>query len=319
MKAIICEMCNSNNVVKEDGVYVCQSCGTKYSVDEAKKLMVEVEGTVKIDKSDYVTKSLMNARRARQKEDWEETEKYYNKVEEEDPGNIEAIFYSSYGKAKYSLIESDIYKREAAFKVLTNSISIIDDNFDAARENEQLEIIKEIANAIIKMESSSYVYKTRNNSEDAVKTELLFAKLGVEFAETLLNISRKATNNKQVYLQMAAEHLIYLNSNFYSQINNTYVKNKLDSIAATCDDDSLKLACWKMCLKCSITDEEMFKYQDLCHSIDPNSFSSSHDLRAKMSSEQEKAAKATKAKRIFIISLVILFIIAMIFIAFFMK
>ena len=41
MKALVCEMCNSNDIVKQDGYYVCQTCGTKYSVEEARKLMIE--------------------------------------------------------------------------------------------------------------------------------------------------------------------------------------------------------------------------------------------------------------------------------------
>lgn len=45
MKAIVCEICGSNDLVKRDGVYVCESCGTKYSVEEAKKLVgVNVQG-----------------------------------------------------------------------------------------------------------------------------------------------------------------------------------------------------------------------------------------------------------------------------------
>ena len=118
MKAIVCEMCGSQEFAKHDGMYVCQHCGTKYDPEEAKKLMVEVSGTVKVDNSAFIQKSLQNARRAKQKEDWEETEKYYNIVEQDDPSNIEAIFYSSYAKARNSLIESDLHKREAAFNVL---------------------------------------------------------------------------------------------------------------------------------------------------------------------------------------------------------
>ncbi len=52
MKAMVCEMCNSNDIQKQDGLYVCQACGTKYSVEEAKKLIldgpVEIKGTVSI-------------------------------------------------------------------------------------------------------------------------------------------------------------------------------------------------------------------------------------------------------------------------------
>ncbi len=47
MKPLTCEMCGSTNLLKQDGVFVCQSCGTKYSVEEAKKMMVE--GTVAVE------------------------------------------------------------------------------------------------------------------------------------------------------------------------------------------------------------------------------------------------------------------------------
>ena len=41
MKALACEMCGSQDLVKTDGMYVCQNCGTRYTVEEAKKMMVE--------------------------------------------------------------------------------------------------------------------------------------------------------------------------------------------------------------------------------------------------------------------------------------
>ena len=84
-------------------------------------------------------------------------------VEQNDPTNIEAIFYSSYGKAKRTLIDSDIYKRQAAFKVLQNCISIIDDNFDIQKETEEKEIIKQICEDIFEMAGSSYVYNKTTN------------------------------------------------------------------------------------------------------------------------------------------------------------
>ena len=71
MAAITCELCGSNDVVKQGEFFVCQHCGTKYSLEEAKKLI----GTVQIDNSNFVEKYLQNARRAKEKEDWEETEK----------------------------------------------------------------------------------------------------------------------------------------------------------------------------------------------------------------------------------------------------
>ena len=45
MKKIVCEICESTNIMKKNGVYVCQSCGTQFSLDEVKKMMVDVPDT----------------------------------------------------------------------------------------------------------------------------------------------------------------------------------------------------------------------------------------------------------------------------------
>lgn len=162
MKQLVCEMCGSNDLIKDGGVFVCQSCGCKYSVEEAKRMMIEgtvdVQGTVKVDNSEFVQKYLANARRAKEKEDWEETEKYYNLVEQNDPTNIEAIFYSSYGKAKSTLVDADLYKRQAAFKVLRNCVSIIDDNYRVEDGEINKAAIEQISSDILLMACSSYVY-----------------------------------------------------------------------------------------------------------------------------------------------------------------
>jgi len=58
MKKISCEMCGSSDLIKQDGVFVCENCGMKYSLEDAKKMMiegtVEVKGTVKVDNSAFV-------------------------------------------------------------------------------------------------------------------------------------------------------------------------------------------------------------------------------------------------------------------------
>lgn len=199
LKSITCEMCGSHDILKENGLFVCQHCGCKYTVEEARKLMVEgtvdIQGTVTIDNTDLSRKSLLNARRAKEKEDWEETEKYYNIVEQNDPHNIEAIFYSSYGKAKTTLVEADIYKRQAAFKVLQNCVSIIDDNYEIEREEENKTILSQISADIIAMACGEFVYTQTTGSYGIVlsdnrgETVKLFNLLGFEFITTLENIA----------------------------------------------------------------------------------------------------------------------------------
>lgn len=37
MKRLTCEMCGSTDLIKQDGAFVCQTCGCKYSIEEAKR------------------------------------------------------------------------------------------------------------------------------------------------------------------------------------------------------------------------------------------------------------------------------------------
>ncbi len=227
MKQLTCEMCGGTDLIEKDGVFECQNCGMQYSPEEAKKMMIEgtvdVQGTVKVDNSAFVEKCLANARRAKQKEDWEETEKYYNLVEQNDPTNIEAIFYSSYGKAKASLVDSDLYKRKAAFKVLQNCVSIIDDNFNLEEAEEGKKILEQISNDVFGMARGSYVYNQRKNGygivtwTDKQETVSLFNSLGIEFINSLQHIADKYSEEekqeRKYYYELALKHAEFILQN----------------------------------------------------------------------------------------------------------
>jgi len=95
MKQLTCEMCGSTDLVKQDGMYVCQSCGTKYSVEAAKKMMIEgtvdVSGsTVRVDNSASISNYLKMAESAYDSSNQKEVESYCNKIIEIDPNNYQA-------------------------------------------------------------------------------------------------------------------------------------------------------------------------------------------------------------------------------------
>lgn len=46
MGKLLCEVCGSNNIVKEEGVFVCHDCGCKYTLDEVRKLMNAGDGSM---------------------------------------------------------------------------------------------------------------------------------------------------------------------------------------------------------------------------------------------------------------------------------
>jgi len=111
MKQLTCEMCGSTDLIKQDGVFVCQACGCKYSIEEARKMMVEgnvdVSGsTVKVDSSEKLKNILVLAKRARLEDNAEDAKKYYELALIEDPTNWESSFFSSY----YNLLESPVGK-----------------------------------------------------------------------------------------------------------------------------------------------------------------------------------------------------------------
>lgn len=104
MKKLICEMCNSTEMIKQEGLFVCQCCGTKYSVEEAKKMMVEIDGavevkgTVKVDHTDKIKNLFQLARMDVDKDRCGNAQRYYEGILLEEPTSWEAQFFVEYIK-----------------------------------------------------------------------------------------------------------------------------------------------------------------------------------------------------------------------------
>lgn len=92
MQAIKCELCGSTDIMKKDGFFQCQNCGTKYTIEEARKML----GVVKIDKSEDIDNLLTLARRFFDENNYTESEKYYELALRETPNNWEASFFRAY-------------------------------------------------------------------------------------------------------------------------------------------------------------------------------------------------------------------------------
>ena len=99
MKQLVCEMCGSTDLVKDNGLFICQSCGCKYTVEEAKKMMIEgtvdVSGsTIKIDNAHKLENLRQLAERAKEENDSKTAAKYFEQILVEDPDDWEANFYT---------------------------------------------------------------------------------------------------------------------------------------------------------------------------------------------------------------------------------
>ena len=126
MKQLTCEMCGGTDLIKQDGVFVCQSCGMKYSVEEAKKMMIEgtvdVSGsTIKVDQSGELKNLYELARRAKNDNNSENAQKYYEQILIKDPSSWEANFYAVY----YQSMNCKIGQIQSAAIKLRNCVDTV--------------------------------------------------------------------------------------------------------------------------------------------------------------------------------------------------
>lgn len=173
MKQLTCEMCGSTDLVKQDGVFVCQTCGAKYSIEEAKKMMVDgtvdVSGsTVKVDTSGELANLYQIARRAKDDNNGENAAKYYDMVLMKDPTSWEASFYVVYFKA----MECKIAQIESAAISVSNCIDtvlkLIKDNVSGHAE--QVKAYTEVSTRV--MIISSMLFKSAGTHYHGIDPKL---------------------------------------------------------------------------------------------------------------------------------------------------
>ena len=185
MKALVCEMCGGANLVKQEGVFVCQNCKTKYSVEEAKRMMIEgtvdVSGsTVKVDNTDRLENLYKLARRAREEGNFEKTIEYYEQILVDEPNCWEAVFHSALSS---SMLNFRNDKVSTAIDLLQNCVR---STFDLLEKNNQDTVEQEL-----------YVKETAENVTDVceIYTNVLY-KNWDEFWKSYMKTEASDHNNK---------------------------------------------------------------------------------------------------------------------------
>ena len=110
MKKIVCELCEGTEFTKENGMFVCHGCGTRYTAEEAKNMMREVEGAAPVvtgasvvgvpvvnPNQQQLENILILASTAYEASNLQEAENYCNKAIELDATSYKAWFLK--GKA----------------------------------------------------------------------------------------------------------------------------------------------------------------------------------------------------------------------------
>lgn len=222
MKAIVCEMCSSHDVVKQDGVYVCQSCGTRYSTEDAKKLMVEVTGTVTVDNSKKLENYYQLARQARENNNAQDAQKFYDLIRQEDPNDWEAGFFAVYYQAAQCKIMNIAGAANSAANAIDSTFRLISKEQDAREKSNALNTVIVYAQGLAASLSSAAVshYEKFPNVDDANK-DLLERSNAVRKIHAALESGLKKyfpeENDKLISVQKA-EYDFMLDSNLFSYI-----------------------------------------------------------------------------------------------------
>ena len=180
MKKITCEMCGSTDLIKKDGIFECQSCGTKYSVEEAKKMMVEgkvdVSGsTVKVDDSDKIVNYLMMAENAYDSSNQKEAENYCNKIIETEPNNYKAWLLK--GKAAGWQSTLGNLRLEEAVSAFNKALdNCPEEDLEAVKEDAGNEI-KKLTAALMQLCCNNFAEYPSETNEQSIQQNVLVAQL----------------------------------------------------------------------------------------------------------------------------------------------
>lgn len=219
MKALTCEMCGSTNLIKDGGVFVCQSCGTKYSVEEAKKMMVEgtvdVKGTVKIDTSSELQNLYEVARRAKDNDNSEQAEKYYDQILVKDPKSWEATFYTVFFKAMSCKIAEIMSAGTSISNCLDSVFNLVKENVP---EDEQVKVISELYTR--SLEIATMLFNGAENHYEGIDLQI-----------------KDNYTQEYCYNAYAASHIMY---DFGDLLEKTF-GDKFGTVAAEAWKDGMKL------------------------------------------------------------------------------
>lgn len=138
MKQLKCEMCGSTDIMKQDGIFICQNCGIKYSAEEAKKMMIDGVVNVKVSRDEDFARIKKLADDAFDNGLWIDAGKYYTQLAEIHDLDYESAFRCLMAKAnsryrKFPPTEKSIKLVLNAFHNYKENL-MSDKNIDSARK-----------------------------------------------------------------------------------------------------------------------------------------------------------------------------------------
>ena len=145
MKQLTCEMCGSTDLVKQDGFFICQTCGCKYSVEEAKKMMIEgtvdVQGSVNVQNAAQLENLLKLAHSSFDSKNYAQAEEFCNQVIAMDDKNYDA--WKLKGMAINYQISSKKQRILEVYNCIMTSYRVLDDQQKLTKRVEIITLLQE--------------------------------------------------------------------------------------------------------------------------------------------------------------------------------
>ena len=167
MKKIVCDLCDSTEFVKEGGMFICQGCGTKYSLEEAKSMMREVEGSAPVSagapvaavpmgnpNQQQIDNILVLATTAYEAQNYAEAENYCNQAVV-----LDAMCYKAWnlkGKAVGWQSKIDNLRIEEAAHSFCKAIDFAPEEEKEELKNQAVEELKKLGLALISLRKNRF-------------------------------------------------------------------------------------------------------------------------------------------------------------------
>ena len=234
MKQLTCEMCGSTEMLKQDGVFVCQTCGTKYTVEEAKKMMVEgtveVQGNVQVQNAAQLENLLKLAHSSFDSKNYAQAEEFCNQVIAMDDQNYDA--WKLKGEAINYQINSNNQRILEVYNCIMTSYHVLDDEQKEEKKHEILSSLKDCFEGEVDFWLKQF---EANRPSDTTLTRAKNAyvdsynKMAAAFDELGLNESKQVylTNFDNFFIKKANS---ICNSAWKSTVAYNYYRDDLDTL-----------------------------------------------------------------------------------------
>ena len=229
MKALTCEMCGSTEIVRQDGLYVCQACGTKYSKEDAKKMMseetIKVEGIIKVDVTEELANLKTLARRASQANDWDRAYVYYERILLINPDDCGANYNLQFYKAFFANPQNIFTELVSRLNVFKANISTLNEIFSSHYTTEEYsKKIPELWNPVVTNCNNLW-------NENAITKEC-----GLTITETVSDAKEIARRNMFAIVSFLSELFCNVDANFGSYTKTWVLSNAKFTINLAIDE-----------------------------------------------------------------------------------